>query len=213
MASEFLSPNRTERPVPPYSQAAENNKTPILTVLRDAFAEETRVLEIASGTGQHAAHFGRALPHLAWQPSDLAPNLDGIRERLAADGPANVAPPVELDVSRFPWPVSGFDGVFSANCLHIVSWPRVEDFFRGVGEVLDAGGTLCVYGPFKYGGDFTTESNARFDGWLKRNDPESGIRDFEAVDALARGQGMRRIADHAMPANNQLLVWRRSDRG
>lgn len=196
----------------PYCQAAENNKEPILAVLRDAFADVRRVLEIASGTGQHAAHFAAALPRLTWQPSDLPPNLPGIEARRRAGGTANLLAPIELDVGRFPWPESGFDGLFAANCLHIVSWPLVTDFFRGAGEVLGAGGTLCVYGPFKYGGAFTTGSNARFDAWLKGNDPASGIRDFEAVDALAREQGLRLAADHAMPANNQLLVWRRPDR-
>ena len=193
----------------PCSQAAENNKEPIARVLRDAFAEARTVLEIASGTGQHAVHLGRCLPHLIWQPSDLAENLDGIGARLAEEGPPNVNPPLELDVSRHPWPASPVDGVFSANCVHIVSWTNVEHLFRGVGHLLSDGGTLCLYGPYKYGGDFTTESNARFDGWLKQTDPVSGIRDFEAVDDLARAQGLSLVNDHPMPANNQLLVWRR----
>lgn len=195
--------------MPPYSQAAENNKEPIAEVLREAFKNVRRVLEIGSGTGQHAVHFGHCLPQLTWQPSDLAHNLDGIRAQLAESGPENVAPPVDLDIGHFPWPVSGVDGVFSANCMHIVSWPRVRDFFRGVGEVLDAVGTFCLYGPFKYEGAFTTESNAHFDLWLKRQNPDSGIRDFEAVDALAREQGLRLAGDFPMPANNQLVIWRR----
>ena len=195
--------------MPPFSQAAENNKEPIARVLAEAFKDARHVLEIGSGTGQHAVHFGRALPHLIWQPSDLSANLDGIRARLAREAPANVRPPVALDVGLLPWPVESVDGVFSANAVHIMGWPRVEDLFFGVGDVLEPGGWLCLYGPFRYKGAFTTPSNAEFDAWLKRQDPESGIRDFEAVDALAAAQGLSLVADHAMPANNQLLVWRR----
>lgn len=193
----------------PHSQAAENNKEPILAVLRDVFEGTRRVLEIASGTGQHAVHFGRGLPHLAWQPSDVAAALPGLAARLAREAPANVEPPLELDVGRRPWPATGVDGVFAANCVHIIAWPRVEDLFTGVGAALAARGTLCLYGPFKYGGAFTTASNADFDVWLKSRDPASGIRDFEAIDTLARAQGLRLDRDVAMPANNQLLVWRR----
>ncbi len=192
-----------------FSQAAENNKEPIARVLRDVFKEVRQVLEIGGGTGQHAVHFARALPHLTWRPSDLAANLEGIRKRLAGDDVTNVAPPLALDVTERPWRVPRVDGVFAANCLHIMSWAEVEHLFGGIGEVLDPGGTACLYGPFKYGGAFTTESNARFDAHLKRRDAASGIRDFEAVDTLARAQGLRLIRDAAMPANNQLLFWRR----
>lgn len=196
----------------PYSQAAESNKEPILAVLRDAFGAARRVLEIASGTGQHAVHFGRGLPHLTWQPSEVADALPDLAARLSREAPANVAPPIELDLGRRPWPVdgaAGIDGIFSANCVHIVAWPRVEDLFAGTGDILAAGGTLCLYGPFKYRGAFTTNSNAEFDAWLRRRDPASGIRDFEEVDTLARAQGLKLIDDVAMPANNQTLVWRR----
>lgn len=192
-----------------YSQAAENNKLPIADVLRGAFKNVRGVLEIASGTGQHAVHFGAAFPHLTWQPSDLAEHLDDIIARLAQEGTDNVLPPIVLDVSAHPWPVNRVDGVFSANCVHIVSWGHVEHMFRGIGNVLADGGVLCLYGPYKYNGVFTTESNARFDQWLKSRDPVSGIRDFEAVDDLAKAQGLALEQDIAMPANNQLLIWRR----
>ena len=196
-----------------FSQAAENNKEPIARVLRDVFKEVRQVLEIGAGTGQHAVHFARALPRLTWLSGDLAANLDDIRDRLARDGVANAPPPLALDVTARPWRVPRVDGVFAANCLHIMSWAEVEHLFGGVGEVLEPGGAVCLYGPFKYDGAFTTESNARFDAHLKRRDPAGGIRDFEAVDALARAQGLRLIRDAAMPANNQLLVWRRHGAG
>ena len=177
-----------------------------------AFARARRVLEIGSGTGQHAVHFARALPHLHWQPSDRAPWLPTLRDRITREGPCNLAAPIELDVSVSPWPAVAADAVFSANTLHIMAWREVEAFFAGVGRVLAATGagparTLAVYGPFKYRDAFTTPGNAQFDASLKARDPASGIRDFEAVDALARAQGFTLAADHAMPANNQLLVW------
>jgi cyclopropane fatty-acyl-phospholipid synthase-like methyltransferase len=194
----------------PFSEACERNKGPILDILRDVFAAARHVLEIGSGTGQHAVWFARHLPHLQWQPSDRATELPGLRQRIASEGPPNLLEAVDLDVQVTPWPASPADAVFSANTLHIMGWPGVEAFFAGIGTVLKAdGATLAVYGPFRYGGDYTSASNAAFDGWLKRRDPASGIRDFEAVDALARASGLTLAADHAMPANNQLLVWRR----
>jgi cyclopropane fatty-acyl-phospholipid synthase-like methyltransferase len=194
---------------PGFSEACERNKAPILEALRTAFASASRVLEIGSGTGQHAVWFARHLPHLLWQPSDVAAALPALAARLRAEAPANVLPPTELDVAVQPWRVGTYDAIFSANTLHIVSWDDVGHFFRGVGAALEARGTLCVYGPFRYRGDFTTPSNAAFDQWLKQRDPVSGIRDFEAVDALAAAEGLALVADHAMPANNQALVWRR----
>lgn len=192
-----------------FSQAAENNKEPIAQILRTAFADVRTVLEIGSGTAQHAVYFGQCLPHLVWLTSDLAHNLPDIQARLAAQAPANVMAPVALDVAMQRWPVSDIDGVFSANAVHIMSWTHVTHMFRGIGEILCDRATLCLYGPFKYGGEFTTPSNAQFDLWLKQRDPLSGVRDFEAVNALAQAQGLHLVADHAMPANNQLLVWRR----
>lgn len=194
----------------PFAEACERNKAPILDVLRTAFAQARRVLEIGSGTGQHAVHFARALPHLVWQPTDRDEWLDGLAARIAAEGPSNLLPPLRLDVRDDPWPVAAVDAVFGANTLHIMSEACVEAFFHGVARVLEPGGTLCVYGPFRYCGRFTTDSNAAFDAWLKARDPLSGIRDFERVDALARTIGCALLEDHAMPANNQCLVWRRT---
>jgi SAM-dependent methyltransferase len=191
------------------SEACERNKDPILAVLRDAFAASRQVLEIGSGTGQHAVHFARHLPHLHWQPSDTGEYLDALGERIARAGGANLAPPVELDVRAHTRPVADFDGVFSANTLHIMSWEAVRELFRGVGSHLRRQGVLCVYGPFRYAGRYTSESNADFDRYLKDRDPASGIRDFEAVDEFARQEGLELDGDHDMPAHNRTLVWRR----
>ena len=193
-----------------HSDACERNRGPILEVLAPALADCRSVLEIGSGTGQHAVHFARHLPHLSWQPSERAAELGPLNERIALEGTANLEPAVELDVRRRPWPVGTVDAVFTANTLHIMAWQAVEDFFCGVAEVLRAPGVLCVYGPFRYRGAYTSDSNAHFDRLLKMRDPASGIRDFEALDALAAGAGLELIADHAMPANNQTLVWRRA---
>lgn len=193
----------------PYSEACERNKGPILEILHGALSGASRVLEIGSGTGQHAVHFARALPQLEWQPTELPAQLPALAARLALEAPPNLHAPVELDVVDDSWPFTDVDTVFSANTLHIMSWPAVEAAFRGAGRLLAGGGLLAVYGPFRYGGHFTTGSNADFDRHLRDMDPASGIRDFEAVDALARAQGLVLVADHAMPANNQLLLWRR----
>jgi cyclopropane fatty-acyl-phospholipid synthase-like methyltransferase len=191
------------------SEAAERNKGPILRLLLEAFAHSSCVLEIGSGTGQHALHFAAHLPHLSWQPSDTGEYLPVMRERIAREGLANLRAPLELDVRVLPWPIEEVDALFTANTLHIMGWTAVRDFFRGAGAVLRASGTLCIYGPFRYGGRYTSDSNADFDQYLQARDPDSGIRDFESVNELAREQGLELVADHAMPANNQLLVWRR----
>lgn len=186
-----------------YSEACERNRDPILGVLKRVFADRRRVLEIGSGTGQHAAYFAPALPHLEWQPSDVAANLAGIREWLAEP------PPIELDLDR-AFPQIDADAVFSANTSHIVSWPQVERMFAGVGSLLPAGGVFALYGPFNYGGKHTSESNARFDAMLRHRDPASGLRDAESIVALAAREGMTLAEDNPMPANNRLLVFRRT---
>lgn len=191
----------------PFAPSCERNQGPILSVLQRHLADTRRVLEIGSGTGQHAVHFAAAMPWLAWQCSDRADNLPGIAAWRDEATLANTPPAIELDVDG-PWPDNRFDAVFTANSLHIMGWPQVEAFFAGVGKVLQADGLLIVYGPFNYGGDFTSDSNRAFDQWLKGRDPASGIRDFEAVDALARGIGLSLVEDNAMPANNRCLVWR-----
>lgn len=193
----------------PYSEASERNSGPILAVLSVAFAQASRVLEIGSGTGQHAATFARALPHLVWQASDVAANVPGIRAWRDAYPVANLPEPLTLDVNVDPWPVAACDAVYSSNTSHIMSWPEVERMFARVDAALDGRGRFCLYGPFNYGGRFTAPSNERFDASLRARDPRMGLRDFEAVDALARRFGLSLAADHAMPANNRLLEWTR----
>ena len=192
------------------SEACERNKGPILAVLREELAASHAALEIGSGTGQHAVFFAAQLPQLSWQPSELPEHLATLAERVRLEGSANVRPPLPLDVCQRPWEVAAVDALFSANTLHIMSWAAVEQFFRGVDQVLSAPGVLCVYGPFRYHGQHTSHSNAEFDRFLRTRDPLSGVRDFEAVEALAGAQGLTLHADHAMPANNRLLVWRRA---
>lgn len=194
----------------PFAESCEQNREPILAVLREVFADRRRVLEIGSGTGQHAVYFAPELPHLHWQTGDLPLHHRGIRQWIDEAALPNVLPPIALDVTQDAWYGGRYDAVFSANTLHIMSWTEVERFFEGVGKVLETGGVLAVYGPFNYNGTFTSESNARFDAWLKSRDPASGVRDFEAVDALARDQGLVLQRDYAMPANNRTLVWRRT---
>lgn len=194
----------------PFSQACENNKLPILEVLKrhlETGQNRQTLLEIASGTGQHAAFFAAALPFLTWQATETSDNLEILRPRIADAELPNLPMPQALDVNG-QWPMGIVDAVFSANSLHIISTRSVENFFMGVGLQLRAGGLLFVYGPFKYDEQFTSESNDRFDDWLKERDPASGIRDFEWVNDLATKAGLDLLEDNPMPANNQLLVWK-----
>jgi cyclopropane fatty-acyl-phospholipid synthase-like methyltransferase len=193
----------------PYSAASERNREPILAVLRDAFAPCRAVLEIGSGTGQHAVHFAAAMPGLRWQSSDRAENLPGIRAWLAEAGLPNTPPPLELDVASGTWPAArSVDAVFSANTLHIMSWDEVERMFAGIAQVVRANGMLAIYGPFNVDGRFTSESNAAFDRALRAAVAHRGIRDAADVDALAATHGFVLVADHALPANNRCRVWR-----
>jgi len=194
----------------PYSASCDRNRDPILAVLRDYFADRRRVLEIGSGTGQHAAYLARQLPHLLWQASDRAENLAAIQAWICDAGPVDALPPIELDVANGPWPSARYDAVFSANTLHIMGWPEVEAMFRALPTVASPGAKLAIYGPFNYGGKPTSASNAEFDRSLRSRAAQMGVRDFEAVNALARQAGFEAIDDVAMPANNRCLLWRRS---
>ena len=193
----------------PYSPSCDRNREPILEVLQGCFSDRKQVLEVGSGTGQHAVFFAAAMPWLSWQTADMAENLAGIRLWLDEAGLPNLPPPVELQAAG-PWPKGPYDAVFSANTLHIMGWPDVQRFFAGLDGVMARDAVLAVYGPFNYGGRFTSDSNAQFDVWLKQRSAASGIRDFEAVNGLAESVGLKLIADHAMPANNRTLVWKRA---
>jgi len=198
--------------VKPFSEACERNRGPILEVLRYAFAAARDVLEIGSGTGQHAAYFASHLPQVTWHTSDLPEHHAGIRAWLADAALHNVRDPVTLDVRDASWPVTTVDAVFSANTLHIMDWPAVRAMFRGIARVLVPGGVLAVYGPFNYNGRFTSDSNASFDAALRARGTGSALRDFESVNELASGIGMELLRDVSMPANNRTLVWRRTAR-
>jgi len=192
----------------PYAEACERNKDPILAVLREAFANCTHVLEIGSGTGQHAVHFALAMPGIVWQPSELPDAMPGLRKRIFNEGPKNLRAPVVIDVTAPPWDVRKVDGIFTANTLHIMHWREVEAFFAGLPAVAKPGAALAIYGPFRFRGTPTAGSNESFDAMLRARDPGSGLRDFESVDALARAAGFGFVADHAMPASNHTLVWK-----
>ena len=192
----------------PCSPSCERNREPILAVLRERFARCKRVLEIGSGTGQHAVYFAAALPKLRWQTSDVAENLPGIRMWLKEAALPNTPAPLAFDVSDTP-PTGDYDAVFSANTLHIMSWKEVERLFAALPGLTRAGALLVVYGPFNYEGQFTSPSNAQFDEALRSGNPKRGIRDFEEVDALAAAAGFVLEEDRAMPANNRCIVWKR----
>jgi len=191
----------------PFSQSCENNKAFILKVLQQVFADRRSVLEIASGTGQHACHFAAGMPWLQWQPTELPQILPLLQPRCAAYPGNNLAVPVALDVRDDPWPVAIPDALFSANSLHIMAFSAVQKLFGALGCGTGRDVKLAVYGPFNYNGDYTSASNARFDQWLARQHPDSAIRDFEAVDHLAGAAGFTLQGDQEMPANNRLLVW------
>ena len=193
----------------PFAESCVENRVPILDVLRPRLADCRRLLEIGSGTGQHAVYFAAELPHIAWQTSDRVENHPGIGAWLQEAALPNVEPPICLDVITDRWPVEPVDAVFSANTAHIMPPAAVEAMFRGVGAILRPGGQFLLYGPFNYDGQFTSSSNASFDGWLKARDPGMGIRDLGWLSGLAAAAGMDLIEDIEMPVNNRTLVWRK----
>ena len=193
----------------PDAPSVARNRDAILDALGEAFAHTRSVLEVGSGTGQHAVFFAQALPHLSWQASDREENLDGITAWLDDAGLPNTPPALTFDVNG-SWPTTAYDGVFTANTLHIMSYEEVQAFFTGLPGITAPGATLVVYGPFNYGGQFTSPSNAEFNDWLQARGTHMAIRDFEAVDALAAKAGFELVDDHAMPANNRCIIWRRT---
>lgn len=193
----------------PRSPSCERNREPILAVLREHFADCRSVLEIGSGTGEHAVHFAAALPQLSWQCSDRAEQLPGIRTWLDEAALSNTPPPIPLDVAG-AWPSARYDAVFSANTLHIMAWQEVEQLFARLPAATTSDAVLAIYGPFNVDGRYSSESNAAFDRWLQARGAHMGIRDAAAVDALAASAGFALVEDCAMPANNRCRIWRRN---
>ena len=195
----------------PFSEACQRNQSVILDVLEPYFSQINHVLEIGSGTAQHAIHFAQACPDLQWQTSDQEHYHEGIHAQLNNAGVANTILPLTLNVNQTTWVPNQevYDGVYTANTFHIMTWDDVQAFFKGLPSVSKSNSYLFVYGPFKYAGQFTSESNAVFDQSLRSRGVGSAIRDFEAVDDLARAAGFTLQKDTPMPANNQCIVWQR----
>ena len=196
-----------------FAPACERNKDAILAVLRDVLPAQGTVLEIGSGSGQHAAYFAQHLPQLVWQPSDRADNLPSIAAWAAEVNAPNLRAPVLLDLFTPPWPLTQADAVVCINTVHIVAWHGVENLFATAGRVLVPGGVLYVYGAYRYADEPLAPSNIEFDRWLRARDPQSGIRDFAAVNALAVGAGLTLAGDVPMPANNHSIWWRKPMEG
>jgi cyclopropane fatty-acyl-phospholipid synthase-like methyltransferase len=194
---------------PHFSTSADNNKMPILEQLRTVLNDGNRVLEIASGTGQHALCFSADMPAIDWQPSDRDLQAFGLAETLAKQTRANLLELIVVDIAHWPPMAAKFDAVYSSNCLHIISSELVEPYISGAASCLRPGGSMLLYGPYKYGGNFTTPSNQDFDGFLRKTYPGGGIRDIEMVKELARANGLVFVSDTPMPANNQFMIWRK----
>ena len=193
----------------PYAESCERNQRPILEVLTQEFSDIRTVLEVGSGTGQHAIFFGARLPHLVWQTSDLAHAHAGILTWLAEAKLDNVRPPLAIDVNDDDWGIDSVEAIYTANTMHILSWKSISRMFAGFGKILAPSARVALYGPFRFDGQYTSESNAAFDRHLRSRDPLGGIRDFESLDELAQRQGLRLRHNYSLPSNNQILVWGR----
>lgn len=192
---------------PPYSSAAERNSQPIFEQLSQLFPAQGRVLEIGSGTGQHAVYFCHHLPGLQWQPTDQAVNLHGLNAQFAEAANPQILKPLTLDVLHDDWPAGQFDAAYSANTSHIMPWEAVQATFVGVAKVLKPGACFCLYGPFNVDGEFTAESNAEFDRFLRASEGEMGLRDMADIEKLASSHQLILERKIAMPANNFILVF------
>ena len=192
----------------PFAPAAKENRHVILEVLKQEFKNTTTVLEIGSGTGQHAAYFPQYLPHLNWQASDKQEMLAGITMWLNDAKLDNALTPIELDVN-LNWPQQHYDGAYAANIAHIMHWHEIESLFSGLNQTLTDSSVFCLYGPFNIDGNYTSESNRRFDQWLRNQDPQSCIRDKNDLDQLAMNYNFQASKEWEMPANNKILCWRR----
>jgi SAM-dependent methyltransferase len=194
----------------PFSSAAERNRQPILEQLQTLFPTNGSVLEVGSGTGQHAVFFTKNLPGLLWQPSDKEENLAGLEARFAAEGNENILPLLKLDVTLDPWPGYSYDAAYSANTAHIMPWEAVVAMFGGVAEHLEINARFCLYGPFNVDNRFTSPSNAQFDASLRARDSRMGIRDMSMMESLANIKEMTLEYKIEMPANNFLLVFKKT---
>jgi len=190
----------------PFSQACENNKGPILRAILPYLSKAEQVLEIGSGTGQHAIYFAAQMPHLTWHTSDMPRHHEGINMWLREAGVANIKPPIALDVND-SWPELAIDALFTSNTFHIMSWKEVCRLIVKTAEMLPLNGYLMVYGPFNYDGQYTAESNRAFDNMLRSRDALSGLRDMADVTSKMSAAGFELLEDVAMPANNRCLIW------
>ena len=193
----------------PYADSCDQNRDAILNIIQPLLLNSKSVLEIGSGTGQHAAYFSERLPHLIWNSSDRVENIEGIKLWLSENNTKKSPPPVELDVTQETWPEISFDTVFTANTCHIMNQQSVEIMFKHIGDLLPDDGQLIIYGPFNYHQQYTSLSNQQFDQWLKLRNPESSIRNFEELNNLAKKAEMTLVADYEMPANNRILHWKK----
>jgi len=194
----------------PFSEYAERNSGAILEVLQAEYSNCEYLLEIGSGTGQHAVRFARELPNLSWQTSDLDANHEGINAWVNDSNLANLLPPLSLNVLTAEVAGASFDAVFSANTAHIMGIDAVAKMFSLVGKALSPGGVFCLYGPFRQDGEFNSASNLAFDGNLRAENEAMGIRDIESLDAFGLKCGLSRERLYSMPANNHIAVWRSS---
>ena len=191
----------------PFAEYAARNAAPILEILQREFRNSSRVLEIGSGTGQHAVTFAAALDHLQWQTSDLDENHTGIRAWIDNAKLDNVAAPLSMDVREASVSENAYDAAFSSNTAHIMGIDAVEKMFSLIGKALRDGGVFCLYGPFRRDGAFNTQSNADFDANLRERDSVMGIRHIETLDDFAAAVGLKRIRFYAVPSNNNVVVW------
>ncbi len=190
-----------------FSQACENNKRPILDVIGGYFNEPGLILEIGTGSAQHAMYFAEKLRKLYWQTSDKAENIDDINAHVNEYTHYNLGRPLAIDVLQKDWQLEYCEGIFSANTTHIMNWQMVKNMFEGVGNLLLPEKYFCLYGPFTFNGKFTSSSNESFDKMLKERDPQSGLKNFEELQKLAESKGLNFFKQHDLPANNNILVW------
>ena len=195
----------------PFSESCIQNQQPILQIIQNYFKLSGDVLEIGSGTGQHAVFFAEQCAHLNWHPSDVEAHLSGIQMWLNESQASNLKPAIAFNINQpEQYPKRLFNYMFSANTVHIMSWAEVELLFLFIGSHLEKGGVFLNYGPFNYNGNYTSQSNKNFDVWLRQLAGDSAIKHFEAIEKLANTHGLKLLEDCTMPANNRILVWQKN---